>query len=250
MLRRKSQIINISSNTAQNGTFKSQVLVTFNDCNFTKKDIKNVYLSIQHCEIPNSFYIVNYTNNILIVNGTSYTLQRGNYSATSFATYLLTVLPAGFTITYSNITNRYTISYSTNFTISATSTVKNIMGIGNSDLTSVSNTLTLPNCVNFLPLPRLNFRTNVFRFGSSDIMLSLQNNAPQMGCINYNNVSGTNFYLEDKTITSFVISVTDDAGNLINFNGVDWYMTMHIDMDVIEDENELTFQNILTKNII
>jgi hypothetical protein len=254
MLRTKSQILNVSSVNSINGDFKSQVNITLPDQNYADPNIKAVYLSIQHCEIPNSFYIVNYTNNQLVVNGTTYVLQRGNYSATSFATYLLTILPGGFGITYNTTTNKYTITYSTNFTINANSsnsTINSVMGLGNASLTSVANTLTLPNCVNFLPLSRLNFRCplKLRNFNqtdnSGDIILSLQNNAPQQGMINFSNNSGLKFLIQDKSITSFILTITDDRNNLINFNGVDWYLTFQIDIDFWDNLSDNSFRGIV-----
>lgn len=91
------------------------------------------------------------------------------------------------------------------------------MGLGGADLITNLNSLTIPNCVYILPLSRLNFRTNLFKFknynkydNSGDIIFSLQNNAPQMGCINFQGQGKTNFRLEDKSITTFILSVTDD----------------------------------------
>ena len=254
MLRTKSQILNISSLSALNGDFKSQINVLLPDQNYTDPNIKAVYLSVQHAEVPNSFYIINYTNNTLIIDSITYILQRGNYSATSFITYLLTILPTGFNIVYNSSTNKYTISYTTNFTINAASsnsTINNVMGLGNSNLTSIANSLTLPNCVNFLPLSRLNFRAPLKlknynqADNSGDIILSLQNNAPQMGVINYSNTTTTKFLIPDKTITGFVLSVTDDSSNLINFNGVNWYLTFQLDIEYTDISLDTTFRGIV-----
>lgn len=254
MLRTKTQILNVSSVNSINGDFKSQVIVNLPDQNYSDPNIKAVYISVQHAEVPNSFYIVNYTNNQLVVNGITYVLQRGNYSATSFITYLLTILPSGFGITYSTTTNKYTITYSTNFTINANSsasTINSVMGLGTSSLTSVANTLTLPNCVNFLPLSRLNFRAPLKlrnynqADNSGDIILSLQNNAPQMGSINFSNTMGTRFLLPDRSITSFVLSLTNDIGQVLNMNGVDWYLTFQIDVDFIDNLSDNTFRGII-----
>ena len=38
-----------------------------------------------------------------------------------------------------------------------------ILGLGTTDITSISNTLILPYVVNFLPLASINFRSNVFK---------------------------------------------------------------------------------------
>jgi hypothetical protein len=115
------------------------------------------------------------------------------------------------------------------------------MGLGNVDITSTALSLTFPNVVNFIPLQRINFRSNYFNFGcystsdgSSDIFLPLQNNAGQNSVINYVNQTQAKFLIQDRNITSFTITVTDDLNRFINFNGVDWYMTIQIDVDYLE----------------
>ena len=261
MLKTKSRIYNISSRNSENGTFKSSVRVNIPDLNFNLNSIHNVYISVLHCEVPNSFYIVNYTNNQLVLNGVTYTLTRGNYNANTMITQILSVIPAGYGITYSSITNRYTFTHTTtNFTINASSpncTINNVIGLGTTDLTSTSLSLSIPNVVNFLPLPRINFKSDIFKFGnynqsdnSSNMFLSLQNSAGQQGMINFQNQNSIKYLLEDKAITSFLINVTDDFNNLINFNNVDWYLTFQIDIEYKENLQTYNFNQVVTNSIL
>jgi len=246
MIRTKSRLFNVSSATGcMNGAFMSQVQIQLPDLTFHMDHVQNAYLSVVHAEVPNSFYIVNYTCNQLVLDGVTYVLTKGNYNVNTFIAHLLTLLPAGYTITYSSVTTKITITHATtDFTINASNpscTVNGIMGLGSTDLTSVGLTLTMPNVVNFIPLNRINFRSNFFNFGcystadgASDIFLPLQNNAGQNSIINYVNQTQNKFLIQDRSITAFTISVTDDAGRFINFNGVPWYMTIQIDIDFLE----------------
>ena len=138
------------------------------------------------------------------------------------------------------------------------STINNIIGLGTTDITSISNTLTLPYVVNFLPLARINFRSNFFKFNnfsttdnSTDIFLSLQNSAPPIGVIYYVNQTNTNFIINDLNITTININVTDDNNNLINFNNIDWFMTFTIKVEYkdLNDPNN-SFLSILKSNYI
>ena len=256
ILKTRTQIYNISSMNSMNGSFKSQVMVMLPDLNFTDSSIQNVYLSVSHCEVPNSFYIVNYTCNILVLNSISYTIPVGNYNSNTLITAIKALIPSTFTITYGNTTNKYTWTNTSNFTInSSLSTIKNIIGIGSTDITSTANTLICPYVVNFLPLPRINFRTNAFKLnnynqadGSSDLFLSLQNNAGQQGMINFSNQENIKFCINDKSITSFIITVCDDYNNYINFNNVDWFLTFKIDIEYIEQLKLSNFSDILKTN--
>jgi hypothetical protein len=260
MLKTKTRVFNISSATATNDSFKSIVNVSLPDLTFHLDNIQNAYMSVNHCEVANSFYVVNYTNDVIVINSIAYTIPRGNYNVNTFIAQLLLLLPVGFGITYSSITTKFTFTNTTtNFTINASSslsTINKVIGLGTTDITSVALTLTLPYVVNFLPLPRINFRSNFLKLNnysstdnSSDIFLSLQNNAPQNSVIYYNNQTTTKNLIEDRNITSFVIYVTDDYNRLINFNNVDWYMTIQIDMEYLELPKLTSIGNILQTGI-
>ena len=260
MIKTKTRTFNISSANATNGSFKSVVNVSLPDLSFHMDNIQNTYLNINHAEVANSFYVVNYTNDVIVIDSIAYTLPRGNYNVNTFMAQLLLLIPAGFGITYSSITTKFTFTNTTtDFTIngaSALSTINKIIGLGTTDITSTALSLTLPFVVNFLPLPRINFRSNFLKLNnysttdnSSDIFLSLQNNAPQNSVINYVNQTNTKFLIEDKNITSFIIYVTDDFNRLINFNNVDWYMTMEIDTEYLETPRLTNITSIMQSGI-
>lgn len=256
MIKTKSRLFNISSAVGcLNGAFQSQVQITLPDLTFHLDNVQNAYMSVVHCEVPNSFYILNYTNNQFVLNGTTYTLTRGNYNVNTFITMLLTIIPAGYAVTYNSATTKFTMTNTTiDFTVNASavaSTVNSIMGLGATNITSTARTLTFPNVVNFIPLQRINFRSNFFNFGcynsidgSSDIFLPLQNNAGQNSIINYVNQTQHKFLIQDRSITTFVITVTNDANQLINFNGVPWLMTLQIDIDYLELPKTNSFSQI------
>lgn len=252
MIKTKTRIFNISSkNTSLNDSFKSKLSISLPDLSFHEK-IENIYFSVQHAEIPNSFYVVNYTNNVVDINSISYTLPVGNYNANTLITALILLLPT-YTITYNSITNRYTFNNTSSFTINSSSTCKNIIGLGNVSQSSISNSLTLPYSVNFVPLPRINLKSNFFHFNnfngidySNDLFLSIQNNTNPNSMIHYLNQTGIKFKVEDKNITNFVISITDDDGNYINFNNQDTRISLQIDIEYISNiNNSLTFSDLL-----
>ena len=65
--------------------------------------------SVKSFTAPNSIYIINEYNSLLSITSSgviiNYTISFGNYNANTFMTYLLTILPAGFTISLNTITN-------------------------------------------------------------------------------------------------------------------------------------------------
>lgn len=251
----KTRIFNISSkNTSLNGSFKSKLSISLPDLSFHEK-IENIYFSVTHAEIPNSFYVVNYTNNTIVINSVVYTIPVGNYNATNLITALNLLIPS-YTITYSSITNRYTFTNATAFTINASSTSRNIIGLGSSNETAVFTTiytLVLPYSVNFVPLPRISLKSNFFHFNnfngidnSNDLFLSIQNNTNPNSMIHYVNQTGIRFKIEDKNITTFIISICDDDGNFINFNNQDTRISLQIDIEYISlINNNLTFRDLI-----
>jgi hypothetical protein len=125
MIKTKTRIFNISSkNTSLNDSFKSKLGISLPDLSFHEK-IENIYFSVQHAEIPNSFYVVNYTNNVIVINSVSYQIPVGNYNANNLITALLLLIPT-YTITYNSITNRYTFTNTSSFTINASSSCRSL----------------------------------------------------------------------------------------------------------------------------
>ena len=261
MLKTKIRLFNISSSNAENGSFKSKVNVNLPDLSFHNEHIQNIYMSVDHCEVPNSFYIINYTNNQIVIDNTTYIIPVGNYNVNTFITVCQAVIPSGFTITYDSITNKFTFLNNFIFEIngsSTNSTINKIIGLDNNDYfsipTGLQNELIMPYMVNFLPIQRINFRSNFFNInnynssdGSSDVFLPLQNNTGQLSMINYINQTQTEYLIQDRSITNFIITVTDDYNNLINFNNIDWTMTMLIKMEYLDFTKQTIndFKNII-----
>jgi hypothetical protein len=257
MIKTKIRMFNISSSNAVNGSFKSVINVTLPDLAFHHEHINNVYLMVDHCEVPNSFYIVNYTCNILVVDEVEYIVPVGNYNVNSLITVLLSILPPSTSITYSSITNKYTFIRSTEFTINASmSTINKIIGLGVNDLTGTS--IELPYLVNFLPIPRLSFHSTFLNTnnysssdGASDVFLCLQNNVGQLSTINYINQTQTQYLVQERSISSFTITVTDDLGRLINFNNIDWYMTFLLKIEYVDNSiQNASFNDIIKQQTL
>lgn len=260
MIKTKSRLFNVSSNnTSLNGSFKSKLLLELPDLSFHNEIIETIYISIQHAEIPASWYNVNYTNSNIIINNITYQIPVGNYNATNLITALNVLLPT-YTITYSSISNRYTFSNSNVFTLNNKSTSKYIIGLGDSDLTAVLNaglyTLTLPFNVNFVSIARVNIKSDLFKFynfnggdKSNDLFLSIQVNTNINSMINYLNQTQIKFKVDDRNITNFILSFVDDNGSYINFNNSDSYITFQIDIEYIETLNKnLNFQDLINNS--
>ena len=116
---------------------------------------------------PISFYLINETNSLLslTISGSTYkyNIPYGNYNVSTFTTALLSILPAGFTLTLNSINNKFTLGYTLDFTINSNSTIYKIMGFKpNTAYTSSSHSLTFPYTCNFNGLQSFNIHlTNI-----------------------------------------------------------------------------------------
>jgi hypothetical protein len=132
-----------------------------------------------------------------------------------------------------------------------------VVGLGTFDISSdVNNKIICPYLVNFLPLARLNIKSNIINTnnysssdGASDIFLTLQNNVGSLSTINYTNQNNIQYLVQETNISSFNIFITDDFNNLINFNNIDWYMTIilkieYTDNTVVTDFNSIVKQQV------
>ena len=65
---------------------------------------------------------------------------------------------------------------------------------------------------------------------SSDILITIPNNSKPGGQIYYQNYSQSKLLFKNYELTSFVISITDDDCNLINFNGISSFFSFQFDI--------------------
>jgi len=224
-----------------NGDYKSQIVFSLPDAIVVDDSIDYIYFSVPYVVIPNSFYVINYTNNKLFVEQsavtTLYEFPVGNYTSQTFMTVFKTLLGASFNITLGVNSNVFTITHTTTtFSLTSASTIDAVMGFsGTTAATGLS--LTLSRVCNFLPLPRINLRcpdlANSFISASidgSDVILSVPNNAKLNGQIVYNNTSNMKTLFKLTNLNSFQVSLTDDDGNPINFNGISSFFTFQFEI--------------------
>jgi hypothetical protein len=143
-----------------------------------------------------------------------------------------------FTITYNAITNKLTFVHSThNFTILKLSTCLSFLGFNNNNISSLL-ILTSNNCVNIMSIKRINVVSNFITYNidkasinNYSILCSVPVNKPPYSLIEYTNTNHFRTNLFINKINVIKIKLTDENGNLINFNGCHYSMTLQIDME-------------------
>jgi hypothetical protein len=258
----ESKQINLSSNSAIISNAPLNSVLTFKTNGVLKKEKEILYnlISVVHAEIPVSYYIVNDTNNLLSMSTGNYNLTNGNYNATTFKTMLLFLLGANWTLNLNSTTGIFTLAYTTNFTINATSTCYKLMGFKkNTSYVSVSNSLTFIYPCNFLGVQRLKIKSNVLKThnidsylgGHSNLLTTIPVNSASYGLIVFSNLVGFKTILPNTSIDFIDITITDELDNIINFNGIDIYITLQIDTireSLPDEENLLTLLNSQNNN--
>lgn len=224
-----------------NGDYKSQIVFSIPDAIVADDSIDFIYFSIPYVVIPNSFYIINMTNCMLQILQssitTTYMFPMGNYTSQSFMVAFRALLPTQFGISLGQNSNQFTITHTTTaFTILGDSTIDFIMGFSGNQV-SVGNSVTLPRVCNFLPLPRVCIRCPDLAHSfisattdGNDVVLAVPNNAKLNGQIVYNNTSNMKTLFKLTNLNQFYVSLTDDDGAPINFNGISSFFTFQFDI--------------------
>ena len=224
-----------------NGDYKSQIRFNIPDAIVIDDSIDYIHFSVPYVVIPNSFYVINETNNQLYVLQsaltTLYTFPQGNYSSQTFITTFSALLPAQFNITIGVNSNQFTITHTTTtFSFTSASTIDQIMGFSGTTA-AVGLSLTCPRVCNFLPLPRICLRSPDLAHSfisattdGNDVILSVPNTAKLNGQIIYNNTSNMRTLFKLEKLNNFVVSLTNDDGVPINFNGISSFFVFQFDI--------------------
>lgn len=207
-----------------------------------------IYLSVVNAVIPNSMYNINNYNNMLKyqVADEIFTLNvpNGFYSIHDLITVLQTLLP-DFTIVYSKIQGKLQFTHnSQNFTFLKTdihnSTIFGLLGFSSNNHSSVSRVLTSNQICNMKSINNIFINcehdtSNINKCQDRDFFYNIRNvlcaipiDSNYLQMINYtDNNTHTNLY--NNVFSTILIRITDDNGNLVDFNGCNWSMTLQLD---------------------
>lgn len=233
--------INLCSKYASRIINDNNCNAIFNINNLIIPSEHHIHISVVNCIIPYSFYNINSSNNILmyILNGVlnTLTIPPGNYNINTLTTFLKTNMP-GINCVYSSLTNKFTFSTSNiNFSFSPISTCLSFMGF-KYNFDSINYNLTSFNCVNLQTTQCIHIQSNFQTGNINSSNIYLQNtlctipiNGIPNGTIIYENngtVFTTNLY--SNILNNIVIKIVDQNNTVIDLNGVDWSMTLQLDI--------------------
>ena len=254
-----------TGDTLYESSFLSQIDFPFQDVLKDDDNILYSHVSIVNAQIPLSFYLINYTVNVLkytINNGATktMTLERGNYNLTQLIDVLVNgFLRAGyaFSITFNKVTGKllFVSPVSTIFTfLSASfgSTINEIIGFDSiSSYSSSSNTLLAEHMCSLIGIKKLKNSSSALRTsslssgGGGDLLGIIPVNAPPYGIILYeNNSSNEGGILLNRVIGNIDISITDENNRYINFNNTEYSITLAISTTrILKDKLNTNFRD-------
>lgn len=244
------RLINLNSSNAvqNNGAFLSDVRFDFKNVLQQSDEIDYVTVGVLNAQIPVSFYTINHTNDTLYfnVNGGAtkqLNVTRGNYNSNALIDQFssqFTTLGYTFVITTSRINGVMTFANAGNtFTFYGTSLIFPILGfIAGTNYNSTLSNIVATYPLNLLGIKRLKINsaalcTNNFdsvHMGISSNMASIPVNAPSFGLIDYVNSSNAFPVLSLNDITYIDIQICDENENYINFNGINWTLTIQLNI--------------------
>jgi hypothetical protein len=256
--RESLQFMLTSENASEyvNGTKHTSIKFYLNDPIKLKRGVTQITMSVISFQCPISYYLINETNQHLVIDDVSYTLLQGNYNANTFINAMLQLLPVGFGISLNNVTNQFTFTYTSEFTINASTTMYQVLGlVKNTEYTSSGNLLTLPYTCNFSGLNRFNILASNLSTRNIDsrtkspssIIATIPVNNAQNSVILYELKQSFEMMIKQAIIDHLVIEIKDDANNYLDLNNQHWQMCIQFNMYFDQEKLPSTFHQSLRK---
>jgi len=202
-----------------------------------------IYLSVQNCVIPYSFYNIDSNNNFLqyilydsMQNTYNINIETGNYNPYQLINVLQKSMQ-GFTITYDSIKNKFTFTNNLyEFRFQNVSTCLRLIGFETTVL-STNKTLKSINSINLQSHHCICVQSNLLT-GSinsankyeSNIICSIPVDKPPFSMITYINHNNLKYNLFNNVISTMRLRLTDQNNNLIDLNGCNWSCTIQLEI--------------------
>ena len=268
LIKEETRFINIYSSdgvTQTDDSTLSNMVFNFKSIVQDLDDNVDIKVCIDNAQFPYSFYNITANNNVLNYTylGISYNMiiTPGNYNEYSLATQMTSQFLANgsnFTITFSKINGKMTFTSTTNFTF-LPSSIFPILGFKLN--TSYSSTLFILTGVfpmSVLGTRKLKICSDKLSLNNMDSYSKSQSiiqfvpvNCQPFGMILFNNATDKQCTIKSTTIDEVDIKILDDTNHYIDFNGVNWCITLAITVfkKINQQDNSSTFHSITQKNI-
>lgn len=249
--------LNSADGIRRNTTYLSDMLFNFQNILADDDDIISSNVCIMNAQFPVSFYTINELNNIFYLQtnvnvGNTFTIPVGNYNANTLITKMNALATGGgflLTFSFNSLNGKISITANSGSGISSItfgsytlSTFWNVVGLSTTFITG-SSLITFPYPLNLLGVKKLIIKSQLLGISSFDsgtnqsiILATVPNNNSPFTMISYENRSNLNKSLiRVRKIDSIDIIIEDEDGNKINFNNINWTITL-----VLENNRKMT----------
>jgi len=203
--------------------------------------IGKVTIPYSYYNIKRQFFTFRYNNVLYDIE-----VPAGNYTAQSLATFLQNELStqtsAAVTVTYSQLTNRFSVvvsspnvfSFDFEDPIEYNYSVQKALGFAN--IIPNTSTYTSVNSANLNCSDNLYIRSRTLSYYTPSIFQTQRDQVIQLvpilvnpfNFIFYENQQEINFPSDYRSLSTFDIQLIDDYGNIIDLNGLDWTFEIQI----------------------
>jgi hypothetical protein len=256
MIYTKNKLITVNSKYGiqENGTMKSKLLFNYKNLLSDDENILKSFITVINAQIPCSFYVINALNNKLVISGPAITttiinVSYGNYNANTLITELISKLATGgltMNISINKVNGILTFSSNgfVNYYFTSASTILEVLGT-TSSIIATSTNYTCPYPLNLLGVKKLLIKStklsvhsvSTIDYASSNILVTIPSDVSPFSMISYTSQSDVNKNLLNiRSINEIDINIYDENNNYIDFNNLDWTMTLVISSEVNFDE--------------
>ena len=257
MIYTKNKLITLNSKYGiqENGTMKSKLLFNFKNLLSDDSNILKSFITVVNAQIPCSFYVINDSNNKIVINGpfisaTTIYLTNGNYNANTLITELKSeflnagILFSSIKINKINGRLKFTSIGLVDYFFTSDSTIFDVLGT-TSDITASSNVYSCPYPLNLLGVKKLLITSTKLSihsvssvdYASSNILITIPSDVSPFSLISYAAQSdASKNLLNIRSINEIDINIYDENNNYIDFNNLDWTITLTISSEVNFDE--------------
>lgn len=238
-------VINSADGIQRNSTYLSDMIFNFQNILSDDDDIISSNICVMNCQVPVSFYTINESNNIFGVATNinlfqTFTLPVGNYNANTLITKMNTLMTTGLmsvTFTFASLTGKVSITGGSGVTsITFSSALSQFYKVIGSvfPISTGTSVLNMPYPLNLLGVKKLIIKSQLLGISSyesgtnqSVTLTTIPNNNSPFTMISYENRSNLNkAIVRVRKIDAIDIQIEDEDGNKINFNNINWTLTL------------------------
>jgi len=234
-------------------TLNTDITFYFDPILLSNSEVAHFVLGLEQASIPVSIYMINNSNNGLVVNGLPYTIPVGNYNTSSMQTFLNSV-NAGIQFLYISVSNQYQVTIAPTAPVVISGTASSILGFVAG---TYANPHTFTNVVNLTSTQGIIVQienvttTNRDNSGKTGATLArIPITCAPLRILQYFNAFPFYSQIANRELTYFRIRLlNDDYTPLVLVGNPPWFMVIRIDYSdkVIAEEKPNEIKNMRTQ---